>query len=320
VCSNEIECKSALVRGLAGKMSSEDLVKFLGSERDRSAPGRPAGRCPDDNVWAQLAEGLILPSERDDLVRHIADCSTCRRRASQVLAESDAADLSLPPSELLRRVEPRLFRFGPAVYAMAAVLVVAVGAGLYWRATSGRLDWGVDASRFVLAEADLTALGVDLAQRSIRADLEPRIDESTYRSAIAKLRPDLEAAEPSPSALALAARAGLSARFADDAAVYAQKWVDQRPTDPAAFNALGMARYLQGHFDEALDAFGTAATMRPEWVEVHLNAALAADQADRIDAAIGHLGRVIELAPNHPQIDAMKRWLGQLKALQGGGR
>ena len=301
-------------------MNSEELVKFLGSEWDKSAHDRPSDSCPDENVWAQLAEGSISPAERDDLVRHIAYCPTCRRRASQVLADSDESVLSLPPSQLLRRAEPRLLRFRPAVYAVAAVLVLAVGAGLYWRAASGGLDRGVDTSRFVLAEADLTALGVDLGQRAIRGDLEPRIDESTYRSAMAKLRPDLESAEPSLSALALAARAGLSARFADDAAMYAQKWVDQQPGDPAALNALGMARYLQGRFAEALDAFGRAATIRPEWVEVHLNAALAADQADRIDAAIGHLGRIIELAPNYPQIDAIKRWLGQLKALQDGGR
>lgn len=209
---------------------------------------------------------------------------------------------------------PWLFRLKPSRYALAASVVIVVGLGIYFGREIGRgpQDYGVDLALLVGADAPLTDLGVDLRRRTVRAEASPAINEAEYRAAIDKLRDELDKEPASMDALAIATRAALSARFFEDAADYAEAWRRNAQRDPEAQNAFGLACYQLNRFGEALPAFERAVELTPDRMEYRLNAALAADQADQIDAARQHLLELKRLAPNYPGMDEIDRWLRQL--------
>jgi len=291
----------------------DDLVTFLAREHDRTHPGGETAGCPSDEFWAQLADGLISADERDGLVAHISRCVKCRKRAAGILAEMDVAKLTLPPAKGVVSW-PWILRLHPTRCAMAAAVLLAVGAGLYFGL--GRrvpIDYGVDGSGFLPADASLTELGFDLRGRATRDESKPLIGEAAYRTAADKLRKHLEQPSPPPAALALATRAALSAGFVDDAAVYAAKWVQAAPDDPAARNALGLAEFQHDRFAEALAAFERAAELAPHRAACHLNAAMAAQQISDGGRTATHLRRFLQLAPGGPRAAEVRQWLDRLE-------
>ncbi len=293
------------------------LATFLARESDRDNSDCRGGG-PDDNAWALLADGLISPHQREELLQHTRTCSRCRRLMSAIVAEWDD-DVQIAggePAALSHEVAgvPWLFRLKPSRYALAASVVIVVGLGIYFGREIGRgpQDYGVDLALLVGADAPLTDLGIDLRRRTVRAEASPAITEAEYRAAIDKLRDELDKEPASMDALAIATRAALSARFFEDAADYAGAWRRNAQRDPEAQNAFGLACYQLNRFGEALPAFERAVELTPDRMEYRLNAALAADQADQIDAARQHLLELKRLAPNYPGMDEIDRWLRQL--------
>ncbi|GAG46553.1 unnamed protein product, partial [marine sediment metagenome] len=149
--------------------------------------------------------------------------------------------------------------------------------------------------------------------RALRAEVEPAITEAEYRRAIEKLRIPLEQAPPPADALAIATRAGLSARFFEDAVGYAEKWRGAAPENPHAHNGWGLALYNLNEFVEALAAFEQAIELAPDWAPYRLNAALAADEADLFEQARRHLLEFKRLAPDDPNMGEIDRWLRRLE-------
>jgi tetratricopeptide (TPR) repeat protein len=296
---------------------SDTLTRFLLQEYDRARrrDDQPIDH-PDENVWALLADGLLSAAQRDELLAHAQTCPHCRQRMSGTVSEWDDDVMISGPDAEHRVATPLVLTIyrHPVQYAAAACVLVAVGLGLYWGYSrhEERAGFGVDASAFLAAGAPLTELGVDLARRTTRSDVAATITERRYRAVLEQLAEPLAAPSPPVEALTLAARAALSAHFFDDASAYARRWAACTPDDPAAHNALGLAAYRQNRFAEALAAFERAVALSPEIAAYRLNAALAADEADEIERAVEHLRRLRELAPEHPQADALERWLRQL--------
>ncbi|MFA5865998.1 MAG: tetratricopeptide repeat protein [Phycisphaerae bacterium] len=293
---------------------NDELIQFLAGEFDRSRPNDTGLECPDENLWARLADGLIAGGEREELIRHIAHCPECRRRTSQILNEIDEGALSHLPATTLIAPESWLIRFRPWVLALAASIVLAVGVSLFYTLNrSGPADYGVSTRGMLLAQADLSELGIEPGRGIARAEGVPTMEQAAYRQALTKLKPYLDQSSPPSDALALATRAALSARFINDAIGYAEKWTQVAPADSGAWNSLGLARFQKNHFAEALQAFQKAIELDPNMASFYLNAALAADQADQPTKAGRYLTRFIQLASNHPEIDKAKKWLTRLE-------
>lgn len=309
--------KRDLLSGLFCENMDKQLSTFLAREFDGRSNDCQGGG-PDDNMWALLADGLISPHQREELLQHTETCSQCRQRMSAIVAEWDD-DVQIAggePAALADEVAgvPWLFSLKPSRYALAAGLVIVAGLGIYFGGErgSGSPDYGVDLALLVSADSPLTDLGVDLRQRTVRADVVPAMGEAEYRATIGKLQEELGKKDPSMDAQAIATRVALSARFFEDAVVYAEAWRREAQGAPEAQNAFGLACYQLNRFDEALPAFERAVGLAPDRMEYRLNAALAADQADQIDAARQHLLELQKLAPNYPGMDEIDRWLRQL--------
>ncbi|MCK4340679.1 MAG: tetratricopeptide repeat protein [Phycisphaerae bacterium] len=307
------------------------LAEYVARAYDRHS-GRGAsvpGEHPDDNLWALLADGLISSLERDDLLAHVQQCPDCRRRMAAIVREWDETveiaggqtaagfedKVEVQDQETESELPgPRIIKLWrrASTYAVAACLLLVVGAGLYFGLRPGPpSDYGLDTTYLVSADAPLTDFGLELSHRGMRGDTEPAITEAEYRSLLGKLEPELAKSEPAVKALALAARLALSARFFHDAAKYGQQWVAAAPRDASAHNAHGLALFHENEFEAALAAFERAIELAPDRVEYRLNAALAADEADQIDRAREHLLQLKKTAPDHPRMRDVDRRLGR---------
>lgn len=284
----------------------EQLVQFLGAEVDRA---RAASRqdCPDDALWAQLEDGLLAAGQRDDLLRHIARCGRCRRRASSILIEMDGPLRNLPPTPLIGQATGGFRRVLPALCALAAVLTVAVGAWLYQAGQPGP-------SGLMLADASLPSVGYPLGGRVTRDVSVPAMDEATYRSILRQLQPKLDRPAPSAEVLSQATRAALTARFADEAADFARRWVAVAPNDAMGHNATGLARFQQKRFEQALESFEAAVRRDPGRPAYLLNAAMAAEEAGQLEKAVAYLQEFLNTAETGPEADRVRRHLEGLQA------
>lgn len=112
-------------------MTDADLSALLRA----STAGCPAnGRdCPDANTLAALAAGALDPARRDAVLDRIATCASCAAALRVAIDARDYAD-ELAPAIAAREAStvtplwPRTRRT-PAMFAMAASVLVAVGVG-----------------------------------------------------------------------------------------------------------------------------------------------------------------------------------------------
>ncbi|MFA5865989.1 MAG: tetratricopeptide repeat protein [Phycisphaerae bacterium] len=291
----------------------KSLVKFLAAELDATQTGQATEGCPDEIFWAQFSDGLIMSKERDELISHLSLCSICRKRVSAIIKEMDVNKLHLSPTSLIHE-KPVIYKILPIALALAACIILVIGLSFY----SGFLkteesDYGINTKQFLLAQADLSELGYEIGHHGIRSEIKPPIDEAAYRTIMNKLSKDLNQPFPRANVLNLGARAALSARFVDDALIYAGKWAKITPQDPTAFNALGLCQFQKNQFDRALKSFEKALSLNSHQPSFYLNAAMAADEMGQTDKTIHHLRRFINLVPSHRQVDQAKHWLAKLE-------
>lgn len=315
---------------------NENLAEFLAREddhyRSRSAAAPPGGETaaePDENLLALLADGLISAAQREELLKQAAANPQVRKRVAAIVAEWDetveiaggapAAGWEEPPgaADDAGGAGGRIFKLRrAAAYALAASLFFAAGTWLYLASRTGPANnYGINLAAFLSGDAALTELGIDLRQRTTRAETAPAISEQDYAAALEKLDPALRKNPPPADALALATRAALSANRFEDAAGFAERWAAAAPRDAAAHNAYGLALYRLKRFEEALGAFERAIALAPNDADFHLNAALAADATDdmaQAPVARQHLTRFLELAPNDPRREEAARWRQRL--------
>lgn len=82
------------------------------------------GRCPDADLLAGMVDGRLLPSEREQVERHVDACEACRRVVAAVVREREG----VAP---LRA--PRKHRRNVLIAVSAAAIVVALGGFITWR-------------------------------------------------------------------------------------------------------------------------------------------------------------------------------------------
>jgi putative zinc finger protein len=84
---------------------------------------------------AAFAEGRLRGAERDRVVEHMAGCNDCRELLADVLVTWEALEAeegSAAPVDFAPAAQRRAPRWVRPLAAVAAMVTVAVGAGLYW--------------------------------------------------------------------------------------------------------------------------------------------------------------------------------------------
>jgi hypothetical protein len=146
----------------------------------------------------ELADNALGPVRRAELQTHLDTCEECRALAADLQKIKSAAstlDPMVPPSRVWQSIAERLRQEGraakapasrvrAAVLAIAASLVLAVGASLYMLRTYDRAVPGSSGSSNVTAAQDGNATTADAVQ-SINDDLAAVVKH--YESAIVKL-------------------------------------------------------------------------------------------------------------------------------------
>jgi hypothetical protein len=144
----------------------DDVDKLIEAvmRRGPSPPGAAAGPCPSENALAALAEGALLPEERESVERHVAGCGECLDVVASLARE-------LPtPVAAERPARHGAARFLPLA---AAILLAAIGL-MAWRALRGG---GSTAEMLVASAQQLSSSRPDLF-----GDFQPlRSDELAQR-------------------------------------------------------------------------------------------------------------------------------------------
>ncbi len=322
-------------------------MEFAARQYGESCAGAPegAGHCPDENTWALLADDALSPSERQALIAHLSRCPSCRRMASQIIAEAaPATGVRTPWIIRLRR---------PAVYAAAAMIVLAIGvyfgvvqrgrgeAGLLARATeqiaAGQYDiaarelagamergqrsaairrlrgqalMGTALAMVTPGSAKLTSLGtVGVLPRRTKELPAIPVGQTQLEQALGLLRQAAETEPNSPANWRELGAALLVARRFDEAAEALGRWAQLEPDSAAAQNAHGLALYGAERYPEAVAALGRASTLAPQVPAYEFNLAIACEEAGQLEDARGHWQRYLELEPTGQDSDEVRKWL-----------
>ena len=83
----------------------------------------------------------------------------------------------------------------------------------------------------------------------------------------------------------------------DAAARIWQEFIRRHPQDPEAINELGIAFVCASQFEEGLDCFRQALTIRPDLISAKINAGVALRRLNRIQDAVSQFQEVVELTP-----------------------
>lgn len=111
-------------------------------------------RCELHGDVEAYALGALDDTERIAFERHLDTCPWClRETASYVPVLNAMREISLPPAPPLRGLATRRGRFRPAIYPIAAALLLAVGG--FGGATAGRV---VNGDMMMVAEMGATSV------------------------------------------------------------------------------------------------------------------------------------------------------------------
>jgi anti-sigma factor RsiW len=146
---------------------------------------------------SEYIDGELQPDERAAVERHLRTCADCREAIADLRAVVHrASSLSdrVPAADLWPGIEPRIARirqprtftltFSVAQLAAAAVVLLAVSAGLFWMLRPASLPVSGTAPSARESRAPATALPVRLADETYEKaldDLERALDEGRDR-------------------------------------------------------------------------------------------------------------------------------------------
>ena len=202
------------------------LAEFLARQHDGLVDvSKTAQQCPDDETWSLLEDDLLSPSERESLIEHVSRCPPCRRKASQIMSAWQVP--AARPTSLI-------FRLRPLAYAMAACLVLAVGAYYVWtgvaptpQTTLARAERDLELGRYqqvretldrVLADESLDvdnrAQARSLYEKTYVASAMARLDRQEYLEAQNELEEAMERGYRSPDIKRLRGKALLATAVA----------------------------------------------------------------------------------------------------------
>lgn len=222
----------------------------------------------------------------------LADCALTDRVVSELLAET------LLARRRLRNPLGRVLQLRPLL-AAAAVLVVAVGVGVFHKTwPSSRMDLSAIQG---WAMTDFGPLGSKGGAS--------QVDPSNYEREAGRIRNDLSGVTD-PRVLERAAKAALATGNGDDAERFAARWVDIRPDDAAALNALALAFLLNNKPTDAVRPLERARQLDPTSADTLVNLIVASARALRpADDVRSQLLKLKELAPTHRALPELEHWL-----------
>jgi tetratricopeptide (TPR) repeat protein len=88
-------------------------------------------------------------------------------------------------------------------------------------------------------------------------------------------------------------------RYAD-AGRLARDWLQSHPGDAEGWRLLGLTLAAAGELAPALQSYGKALNLRPDFFEARFNRANALRSANRLDAALTDYDAALTLRPEHP--------------------
>jgi CHAT domain-containing protein len=259
-----------------------------------------AGSCPEVGDWLRLVDGDLPPQKKEALLAHAALCTGClarlresQRALSDDISPDEAAELkqfvSTTPQwqrrlalELAQtshgsNTTGKLLHFAWLSGAVAAVLVLAFGASLWWRHET--------APEKLLAEAYTQSRTFDL-----------RVPGAVFAAIVppTHLRGGATDREPAPL---LTARAEI------------ERSLEQSPTDPRWLQMQARAEILEEHYDGAIDILDrllaagpvTASLLLDDGTAYYMRGTASGSEDDRA-TALDNLRRADELAPNDPVV------------------
>ncbi len=281
--------------------STEDqLLANLLRQVDTALGARQAGDHLDDEILALFAAGALAGADRQQTIQHLDACPSCRRAASLLIAaaaQSEDED-AVPPEDGDKAItgqkttgsdvkdQVSLSRVGwswlanrrSVAWAIAAVLLVAVGSLVFWPGADSSL---AEAKAYKRALAMLEQSRFDDAQQAVAQAGESGIESDRLRSL------EAEAVRQIPAPVALAYAGRLSDFGYDIGGVVAR--------DPTSLPHRAGLRKAE----QILQAAGQ------ENLEVILNRGHALLSLDRAPAARAEFQRATDLAPRDPLA-----WLG----------
>lgn len=277
-------------------------------EYERARDTGPAGPCPTAETWGELAAGLIPQDAAFKQLEHAVTCPTCaeelenalhavgentpvapelqkglrtaspawQRQFAAKIASGEIFNVADKPIQPVpaRRVLPFLVR-PQAVAAMAALVLLAVGAGLIWRLHGGSPD-------ALIREAYAQ-------QRTI----EMRIPGAGY-GPIQVERANANSPISSPRALL-------------EAEVAIKSGMEKAPDDPDLLRMKAEADLLTWNYQPAIETLNHATHIRPasfallvDLATAYFERAEATSSPADYEAGLEYLGDAIRLEPSNP--------------------
>jgi hypothetical protein len=269
------------------------VLRLIRTASDRQQMPTDGHFLDDEEVVACWEEGLLSPSQQEEIIAHLSNCPACRRRLAGMIRRGDiawgepepveppAAPTASRPATVRRH---RGLLLGSVVVLAASLLgIVGVSSWLSHRHPRGG---GREESSLAL-RGKVTDYGYLLDGQSATKAAFPVVDP------VLKQRQEelLRAIEANPADAGLRIEYGevlLRAGEPEKAETVFHGLLDANPADPAAHLGLGLARFLEGRLDEALTEFDLVLKGEPRNVAAHLNAAACLARLGRIPTAETH--------------------------------
>jgi tetratricopeptide (TPR) repeat protein len=297
---NACDACAGTVRELA------DIAKVL--PRDAAGSLQAAGPCPGVDELALWMAGELDAAAAERVMSHAAECGRCAAIVRGAMEEEPAAVTVMP----VRRERP----FAPRRWmALAASVVIAVGALLWWRAHTNQPERLLAAAytqmrpfEFRLADAGYGPVREQRGGGGSALDRPPELLEAESA---------LQGTRQSAEVLALRGRADL---LENQFGLAIEELTHAGSNDPAVLADLGCAYALQGDAEgraidhaHARDLLLQAVKARPNEPRFLFNLALVYERMALVNEAIDAWNRYLKLDASGPWSDEARKRLGELE-------
>ena len=286
----------------------QEYRRFMSKLREFGKAGQAGGECPAPSAWGELASGIVSQEKAAQYIRHAASCASC---TDELLHAFDALGTNEPPShdlqQLLTTATPEWQkRFAANIAANKSSIrpiaqPISSGSGRSWRLLFPR--WAYAA----IAAVVLLAAGIGLYFRLHSDSSETLIQEAYAQQRTVEMR--IPGARYGPIQ---AQRAGGRSQISQprallEAAVQIKRGLEKRPDDPELLREKAEADLLNWNYQAALETLNHADRLKSSWFAVRVDMATAyferaeatANPAD-YEAGLQSLGEAIRLKPDDP--------------------
>jgi tetratricopeptide (TPR) repeat protein len=308
--------------------SVEDrLITRLLRHLDADLEAAPHGAHPDAEILGLFALGQLDPEERNEVIRHLAECVGCRQAVSMLLMSLDRS--AVPEARRALPFRPRR-RWLLASVSAAAVLLLATALSLlrhapaeaqvYARAEALLYQSDFPAARALLRDADrkgvrsdrlrnlhaqaerelrgpmalalagrLSDFGFDLDGVAARAVKEP-VQQPQLRRAYELLA---ECGSDEDAVVLNRGHALLTLGERAPALAEFEAVAARSPREPLAWLGVGLAQYLLQNYAAAERAFGTCLDLDANNISARINLAMTLEERGQPARARAEWQRVL---------------------------